>query len=146
MPSREVAPVWNVANGVVVTMCDAESGSFACPSGDISFTAAVSPVHLVVDVAGYYIKPVLPGASRHGAGAGADNFPCINNAQSVRFGLSSFMAQAAGAETICPHGTWLCSSVQVGTGGCDTSRADTTCDRRNCDGTCIDDPATAHRG
>ena len=150
MPTASVinySPGQNVANGVVVTMCDAESaGSFACPSGDISFTAAVSPVHLVVDVAGYYIKPVLPGARRHGAGAGPDNFPCINNAEQVRFGLSSFMAQAAGAEATCPHGTWLCSSAQVGTGGCDTSRADTTCDRRNCDGTCIDDPATAHRG
>jgi hypothetical protein len=142
------SPGQNVANGVVVPMCDEEvDGARACePEGDISFRAAVSAVHLVVDVTGYYIKPVRPGTGRHGAGAGFDSFPCINNLHQVRFGLSSHMAQAEGSEALCPHGTWLCTSAQVGSVGCDTSRADTACDGRTCAGVCLNDPADNHRG
>ena len=80
-------------------MCDEETpDEQACQTGDISFAAAGSPVHLVVDVTGYYIKAVQRGTVRHGAGVGADNFLCVNNAQGVRFGLSSQVAHRADAD------------------------------------------------
>ena len=105
------SPAQNIANGVVVPMCDQEA-SAPCQTGDISFLAAVSPMHLVVDVTGFYIKSVVSGTGRHGAGAGFDSFPCLNNSQLVRFGLSSHMAQRAGAELLCPAGTWLCTGTR----------------------------------
>ena len=43
----------NIANGVVVPMCD-EVGSPPCMDGDITFLATVSGAHLVVDVMGYF--------------------------------------------------------------------------------------------
>ena len=151
MPTASVinySPGQNVANGVVVPMCDQEvPGADACQTGDISFVAAVSSVHLVVDVTGYYIKPVLSsGTGRHGAGAGFDNFPCINTSSGVRYGLSSEMAPWVNAEALCPAGTWVCSLSEMASAGCDTSREDNTCDARSCAGACLDQPSDAHRG
>ena len=42
-----------LANGIALPLCDTESFN-PCTSGDLSFQAAVSSVHLVVDVVGYY--------------------------------------------------------------------------------------------
>ena len=142
------SPGQTIANGVVVPMCDQEaSAALVCQSGDISFLAGVSSTHLVVDVSGYYIKPHERGSGRHGAGAGFDSFPCVNNAQLVRFGLSSHMAPRASADLLCPAGTWLCTEGQVDNGaGCDTSRADSTCDFRDCHGNCGDFLADRHQG
>ena len=43
----------NIANGVVVPMCDEEEEP-PCASGDITFLASVSGAHLVIDVTGYF--------------------------------------------------------------------------------------------
>jgi hypothetical protein len=142
------SPGQNIANGVVVAMCDQEA-TIPCPSGDISFLAGVSSTHLVVDVTGYYIKPHEEGSGRHGAGAGFDSFVCPNNAQNVRYGLSAHIAARANADRLCPAGTWLCTRAQVETGavGCDTSRPDSaSCDYRTCDGTCVSLPSDNHLG
>jgi hypothetical protein len=135
------SPGQTVANGVTVPMCQED-----CPAGDISFVAGVSAVHLVVDVMGYYSKPVEPDSWRHGAGPGIENFLCVNNTAGVRFGLSSRFGHKSEAERLCPAGTWLCTAGQVGTTGCDTSREDSNCDGRSCPGACLDDPADNHRG
>ena len=150
MPATSVinySPGQNTANGVIVPMCDEEiPNERGCPFGDISFLVAVSPAHLVVDVTGYYVKPVQRDSARHGAGVGADRFLCVNSVQSVRFGLSSQVAQRADADRLCPAGTWVCTQQEVGTVGCDTTRPDSACDRRTCAGACVDDPAVNHRG
>ena len=80
MPATSVinySPGQNIANGVIVPMCDQEiPDADACPTGDISFVAAVSSTHLVVDVTGYYIKSVIPGGrGRYGAGAVCRQLP-----------------------------------------------------------------------
>jgi hypothetical protein len=139
------SPGQSLANGVIVPMCDQELVA-PCAAGDISFSSAVSPTHLVVDVTGYYIKPVYVGSHRNGAGPGADSFLCVNPSQGVRYGLSSRFAHYADASFLCPAGTWVCTREERGTVGCNTTRQDSTCDARTCGGTCIDDPADDHRG
>jgi hypothetical protein len=134
----------NVANGVIVPMCDQVSTS-PCSSGDISFRASVSATDLVVDVVGYFQSRVLASAKRYGAGAGIDNFPCLNTTAGIRAGLSHTIADFGGADQACPHGTWVCSVNDLGL-ACDTSRPDTTCDYIDCTGTCHDLPASDHRG
>ena len=101
------SPGQNLANGVIVPMCQLD-----CPTGDINFVAAVSAVHLVVDVTGYYIKPVETATQRHGAGPGPENFLCVNNLAGVRFGLSSQMAHKAEAGRLCPPGPGCASSAR----------------------------------
>jgi hypothetical protein len=138
----------NIANGVIVPMCD-QNMVGPCASGDISFLAGVSTVHLVVDVTGYYSKPALPGNSRFGAGPGPDNLLCVNTAFNVRFGLSYRMADSASAQLLCPAGTWLCSRLERGfVNGitCNTTRGDTDCDAIDCAGNCIDAAENNHRG
>src|SRR5262249_44997948 len=43
----------NIANGVIVPMCD-EVAPSPCATGDIKFLAQVADTHLVVDVVGYF--------------------------------------------------------------------------------------------
>jgi hypothetical protein len=134
--------VQNIANGVIVPMCDQHSTN-PCAAGDIHFQAAVSSVHLVVDVTGYYSKPTLPGSVRHGAGVGVDNFLCLANG--IRFGLTSKFATWANAGMACPAGSRLCESSEIAA-ACDTSRVDDTCDGIDCGFQCVDAPAGNHRG
>ena len=138
----------NIANGVIVPMCDEwETMGHVCENVDISFLAAVSSTHLVVDVTGYYIKPVKRGSARHGTGAGYDELLCVDEAARVRFGLSSHMAERASAEFLCPAGTWLCGTEEINFGvACDTSRIDSACDLRRCDGSCQNNPDNNHIG
>jgi hypothetical protein len=135
----------NVANGVIVPMCD-QVAADPCASGDISFSANVSSTHLVVDVVGYFSSQALTSAKRYGAGAGIDNFPCLNSDRGVRAGLSHTIANLAGAAQVCPAGTWVCSHSDVGAVSCDTSRPDTACDYIDCRGDCHDLAAAEHRG
>jgi hypothetical protein len=135
----------NIANGIIMPMCDQVTES-PCSSGDVSFRAAVNPVHLVVDVVGYFAKPYWPMQQRYGAGPGLDNFLCLRNG--MRSGLSSMEVTWEHAEHACPTGTRVCFSneLPVGVGICDTTRGDDTCDWRDCDGSCRDQPANAHLG
>jgi hypothetical protein len=135
----------NIANGVIVPLCDQVAES-PCAAGDVSFVAAVNTVHLVVDVAGYFSAETLPDALRYGAGAGADSFLCLNAAQGIRYGLSRKLANYADAPLSCPPGTWLCKQTERGTGGCNTARPDGACDFIECNGACQDVDATEHRG
>jgi hypothetical protein len=138
----------NIANGVILTMCD-QVAAPACASGDMTFRAAVSATHLVVDVTGYFAHRVVElRAQRHGAGAGVDSFLCSNPSTGIRFGLSKHIANFAGADTTCPHGTWVCGRDEVsGDGiGCNTTRQDSFCDFIDCRGDCHDLPADGHKG
>ena len=150
MPTASIinySPGQNVANGVIVPVCDEEGrGDILCSVGDISLSPRCSPSTSLSMSPVTGIKPVRPGSGRHGAGTGFDNFPCVNTAQNVRVGLSSHMAQAANSDPLCPAGTWVCTTAQVGTTGCDTSRPDSTCDAVSCTGACVDNPAVNHRG
>lgn len=155
-PSNEAMPLasiinyspgaGNVANGVIVPMCDqTEVMPFPCQSGDISFRSAISNLHLVIDVTGYFVKPTMAGASRYGL-TGIDEFLCVNNAAKVKYGLSRRLARWDNAETACPAGSWVCLASERGAVQCDTARPDSFLDALKCDGTSLDFPATAHLG
>jgi len=136
----------SIANGVILPMCNSVSTT-PCATGDISFVAAVSAVHLIVDVVGYFATPRHISTHRYGAGAGFDSFLCLNNAAGVRFGLSHMLANYAGADTVCPAGTWVCSGAERGDIGCDTSRPDTLLeDMVSCSGQSINLPENDHKG
>jgi hypothetical protein len=135
----------NVANGIILPMCDQLNVAVSvCAGGDIKFQSAVSPTDLVIDVTGYYLKPTLPGARRHGIGAGADTVLCLGSDN--HFGLSDKLVSFADAPLACPAGTHVCPEAVVIGNHCDTSRADSACDYRDCEGTCIDQPPTNHFG
>jgi hypothetical protein len=136
----------NIANGVIVSMCDqAAVMPFPCQSGDISFVAAVSTTHLVVDVAGYFMKSSNSAARRYGV-TGVDEHLCINTNAGVRIGLSRQLARWDTADRACPAGTWVCSAFERGGNQCDTARPDSFIDGLKCDGTSLDYPPDAHRG
>jgi hypothetical protein len=135
----------NIANGVIVPMCD-QVAPTPCTTGDISFLAAVSPTHLVVDVVGYFTTSGRPGAVRHGTGADADSALCASPISGVRFGLSAIAVEWAGAAAACPAGTWVCSVAERGSGTCDTSRLDGACDGMNCSGDCFNFATNGHLG
>lgn len=61
-------PGLNIANGVIVPMCD-EASATPCASGDISFKAEVSGTFLVVDITGYFHTPAA-GITSVNAGTG----------------------------------------------------------------------------
>jgi hypothetical protein len=133
----------NIANGIIAPMCDQVSDT-PCSGGDISFRAASNPVHLVVDVVGYFSHARLPGQERWGAGAGRDNFLCIRNGQ--RSGLSTLPVTWLEAQSSCPAGTRVCLESEVPATGCDTTRPDGICDWINCSGACQDALPDQHWG
>jgi hypothetical protein len=135
----------NVANGIILQLCD-EVAATPCAQGDLSFVAAVSSVHLVVDVVGYFARPARPGAQRYGAGTGFDNFLCLNSAEGVRFGLSDIITSWITADLACPPGTWVCSRQERGSVACNTARPDSPCDFLDCTGTCHNLAADEHSG
>jgi hypothetical protein len=67
----------NIANGIILKTCstfcvDLGTGPCGdpCPLGDLSFLAAVSATHLVVDVVGYFVAPFGPRAVTESSGEG----------------------------------------------------------------------------
>ena len=134
----------NIANGVIVPMCD-EVTSQPCGTGDINVMAAVSAVHLVVDVVGYFAVQVVPGSVRYGM-TGIDAFLCRNQTTGIRYGLSRKIGTYTDAHRLCPAGTWVCSLSDMGTSGCNTARPDGTCDSIECTGACQDLAESNHRG
>jgi hypothetical protein len=137
-------PGVTIANGLVLQVC--HGLGLACSSGELTIEAAVSPTHLVLDVVGYFGPALRPGAMRYGAGSGPESFLCVNGAQNVVFGLSHIAVEWIDAEHACPSGSWVCSESERGTGPCNTSRPDGTCDYVGDTGSCADMAADGHRG
>ena len=123
----------NIANGLVQPICP------FC-THDLTVRANVSATHVVIDVLGYFAAPgagPLWGRGRPGTKVwGPGDLLCANG--SIVFGLSDTPVPWASAADACPQGTWVCTAAERGTGVCDTSRPDTTCDGSGCDGSCFD--------
>jgi hypothetical protein len=74
----------NLANGVILPLCD-EIAVNPCASGDLSFVAAVSSAHLVVDVVGYFHATPGPGefTTLSSSGASTLNSLAVTNSATV---------------------------------------------------------------
>jgi hypothetical protein len=135
-------PGLNIANGIVQPVCGPNC------THEFSLVPGVSATHVVIDVMGYFAPPGsghLWGRGRPGTKFwGPGDFFCANG--SVVFGLSDSLVPWAGAADACPEGSWVCTVAERGTGPCDTSRPDTTCDEAGCDGTCFDFSAGGMEG
>jgi hypothetical protein len=131
----------NIANGLVMPIC-----SFC--THDLSLSANVSATHVVIDVLGYFAAPgtgPLWGRGRPGTKMwGPGDLLCVNGA--TVFGLSDIAVTWEGAADACPQGTWVCTVADRGNASCDTSRPDSTCDERQCNGSCVDQAADSHNG
>jgi hypothetical protein len=135
-------PGLNIANGVVQPICAPNC------THDLSLVPGVSATHVVIDVLGYFAPP----GSGHLWGRGRPNttfrgpgdFLCVNG--SIAFGLSDILVAWGSAADACPQGSWVCTAAERGTGSCDTSRIDSSCDLLNCNGSCFDFSANAHWG
>jgi len=86
-----------------------------------------------------------PGVVRYGT-SGTESGLCANAAAGVQFGLSNARVYWEGSAAACPSGTWVCTLAERGTGACDTSRPDTTCDYLDRNGNCGDLPANGALG
>ena len=135
-------PGLNIANGIVQPICGPNC------THEFSLVPGVSATHVVIDVMGYFAAPgsgPLWGRGRPGTKMwGPGDLLCVNG--STVFGLSDIAVSWGSAADACPQGTWVCTSAERGTGSCDTSRPDSSCDSLQCDGTCIDNSASTHPG
>jgi hypothetical protein len=135
-------PGLNIANGIVQPICGPNC------THEFSLVPGVSATHVVIDVMGYFAPPGaghLWGRGRPGTKMwGPGDFFCVNG--STVFGLSNIAVTWEGAADACPQGTWVCTSAERGTGSCDTSRPDTTCDGYFCAGNCLNLLANDHIG
>jgi hypothetical protein len=144
----------NIANGIVVALCDDASlaNGTAC-ADDLAVSAHGSSAHVVVDLYGFFSPPGFnqfvhwgegrPDAALYGR-VSPPFGPCSNGP--YRFGLSGIEVSWGEAAAACPTGTWVCSINQRGVTDCDTARPDDSCDGRLCNGTCIDNASTQHVG
>ena len=132
-------PAANLANGVVVTLCEPGEQDDSVCNADLRIAVAVSAVHLVVDVAGYFAPPGAgplwgqgrPNTKVHGLSFLDFEIPCTNG--EIQFVLSARQVDWNGAAAACPAGWWVCTAAERGTATCNTTRVDSVCDWRGCD-------------
>ena len=149
-------PGQSLANGVVVPLCEETSATEnpgANCDASLYAVAGVSPVHLVVDVLGYFAPPGYgrlwsegrPNAEAHGIPVVFGDAPCPSGDLGVR--LSARLVESENVASACPAGTWVCTLSDLAPMGvCNTSRPDSSCDARDCSGGCFDFPPTDHAG
>ena len=151
------SPGMNLANGLVVTLCEPGEQADGTCDFDLKVVAAVQPAHLVIDVMGYFIPPGygrLWGEGRPGServyGFVQIGFPerlCTNTEADVQFGLSAQAVLWADAPSACPAGFWVCTYAERGFEPCNTARDDSaSCDVKQCDGACLDLAPNQHNG
>ena len=144
-----------LANGVVVPLCEettaTENPGDNCDASLYAMTA-VSPVHLVVDVLGYFAPPGYGrlwgdgrlGAVVYGTEINEREVPCTVGGLHVW--LSALRVESADVTTACPAGTWVCTFEDVSGMVCNTTRPDSDCDSLDCDGQCSDSAENGHLG